>query len=149
MTETPTTKKTVVKLESLKANLQKERDGDWVPDKLIGPDVAFLVRSTNYAPFRIARDAVNAKLQRKYKDEPVPDEVSAKAYGELAVEHLLLDWRGIDVEFTPEVASEVLTDEAYRSFRSAVYFAATKSGQGEIEFVEETIKNSGTPSATK
>lgn len=130
-----------VKLSSMKADLDKERDGDWIPAPSIGPGVKFNVRSTNYAPFRIARDAANQKLQRKYKDDPIPAEVSAKVYGELAVEHLLLGWVGLDEEYTPELASEVLTDEAYRRLRSEVYFAATQVGQGEIEFVEAAAKN--------
>jgi hypothetical protein len=66
----------------------------------------------------------------------------------LAVEHLLLGWRGLDVEFTEDVAKEILTDESYRRVRNSVYLAATKVGQRDLEFVEAAGKNSVVSSAT-
>src|SRR5690242_11845619 len=97
-TETPSVRK--VKLASLKADRQKEREGDWMPAVDIDPSVKWFVRSTNYAPFKIARAAQFAKLDRKYGDK-IPDEVMAEISGTLAVEHLLLGWEGLDVEYSP------------------------------------------------
>lgn len=141
MTETSSataSPKKLVKLSSLKADREKEREGDWIPSDI--PGVSFFLRSTNCAAYKIARNAIFAKLERKHGAE-IPDEVRAKALGELAVKHLLIDWKGLDVPFSAEAAEEVLTDEGYRDFRGSVYLAAMKVGQGEVEFVEEAVKN--------
>lgn len=142
-----TTPVKLVKLSSLKADRVKEREGDWIDSPDIGKGVAFLVRSTNYAPYRIARDARFAKLARKHGSDEIPDDERAKALGELAIEYLLLDWRGFaeddgePIPFSEERANEILTDEAFRALRGSVYLAAMKVGQGEVEFVEESAKN--------
>ncbi|WP_454629527.1 hypothetical protein [Bradyrhizobium cenepequi] len=141
MTESPEKKPRIVKLSSLKADRQKEREGDWIPAVDIAPSVRWFVRSTNYAPFRIERDARTAKLARKYGDDPIPDDESAELMGNLAVEHLLLGWEGLDVEYSSEAAAEILTDEAYRSVRYSVYLAATKVGKSDVEFVGTVGKN--------
>ncbi|WP_027578485.1 hypothetical protein [Bradyrhizobium sp. Ai1a-2] len=135
-----------VKLSSLKSDSQKEREGDWIPALDIDPDIKWFVRSTNYAPFKIARDAHASKLARRHGDN-VPDDVMADVYGKLAVEHLLLGWQGLvddderDIEFSPERAKEILTDPEYRAVRGSVYLAATKVGREEVEFVEAGTKN--------
>ena len=135
-----------VKLSSLKTDLSKEREGDWMPALDIDPSVQYLVRSTNYPPFRIARDAYSAKLARKYGDR-VPDDELAEVYGKLAVEHLLLDWRGFvddvgaDIPFTPEKAREILTNPEYKLVRGSIYAAAMRVGTQEVEFVGEAVKN--------
>lgn len=142
MTETPTTAtepKKLVKLSSLKADREKEREGDWQASDI--PGVSFFVRSTNYAPYRIERDARFAKLARKFGADAIPDDDRATVLGELAVKHLLLDWKGLDEPFSTQLATEVLTDEAYRDFRGSVYLAAVKVGQAEVEFVEAGAKN--------
>lgn len=138
MSETP---KKLVKLSSLKSDLKKEQEGDWVPAPDIGPGVAFLVRSTNYDPFRIARDTAMAALAKKYQDTPIPGDVLEETRGELFAEHLLLDWRGLDEDFDPDLARETLRDVSHRLIRGAVFIASTKVGVGEIEFVEKTAKN--------
>lgn len=135
-----TTAKPKVKLASLKADRDKEREGDWIVSD-IDPGIRFFVRSTNFAPFKIERDHRQMKLARKYGDDPIPDEVIAELTGSLAVKHLLLDWEGFDEPFSSALALEVLTDEAYRRVRTSVFIAATRVGQAEVQYVEETAKN--------
>lgn len=142
-TETP---RKAVRLSSLKADIQKEREGDWIAAIDIDPSIEWLVRSTNYPPFRIARDARVAKLVRTHGDK-IPDEVSAEVFGKLAVEHLLLGWKGLvdddekEILFTAEMAADVLTDDAYRRVRGSVYAAASRVGTTEVDVVEQTAKN--------
>lgn len=138
-TPTATTTK-LVRLSSLKADRDVEREGAWQPAADI-PGVSFFVRSTNYAPYKIERDARFAKLARKHGADTIPDDDRAKVLGELAVKHLLIDWKGLDVPFSLEKAEEVLTDESYRDLRGTIYLCAMKVGQGEVEFVEDTAKN--------
>ncbi|WP_157113129.1 hypothetical protein [Bradyrhizobium embrapense] len=148
MTETPEKTVRKLKLSSMRADSQKEREGDWIPalDIDAGGAIKWFVRSTNYAPFRIARDAIAAKLARKHGDS-VPDEILADAYGELAVEHLLLGWDGLvdddeqDILFSKEKATEILTDPEYRYIRGSIYAAAMRVGRDEAEFVAAKVKN--------
>jgi hypothetical protein len=139
MTTPKTTAK--IKLSSLKANLDKEREGDWIPAPEIGDGVAFLVRSTNYPAYVTARDEASAKLTKKYGTERVPDEVMAKANGEIIADHLLLGWRALDEEYDADLARDVLCDEAHRTVRTGVLMAATKVGREEVQFVEDGAKN--------
>lgn len=129
-----------VKLASLAADLAKEREGDWVSAPDIAPGIQFHVRSTFYPPFCTARDQGREKLNRKFP-EGIPEEDNAKFLGTLAIQYLLLDWSGFDQPFSADVASEILTDEAYRKVRWSVYLAASRVGQRELEFVEEAEKN--------
>lgn len=133
-----------VKLTSLKTDLNKEREGDWVPALDIDPSVQYLVRSTNYPPFRIARDAASAKLARKYGDR-VPEEEAAEIYGGLAADHLLLDWKGLvddaGADITSDRAREILTNPEYKNIRGSVFAAAMRVGTQEVEFVGEGQKN--------
>jgi hypothetical protein len=149
MNELPeNTTKRKLKLSSMRADSQKERDGDWVPalDLDQSGNVKWFVRSTNYAPFKIARDAIGAKLARKHGDN-VPEDVLAEAYGKLAVEHLLLGWDGFvdddeqDIPFSPERALEILTDPEYRHVRGSLYIAAQRVGREEVEFIAAKVKN--------
>lgn len=136
-----TSPKKLVKLSSLKSVLQKEREGEWIKAPEIGEGVEFLVRSTNYPAYMIARDDASARLNKKYATDPVPPEVLAKENGEIVAEHLLLGWKGLDEDYDPELAFEVLCDEAHRAIRTGVIMAATKVGRQEVEFVEAGAKN--------
>ncbi|PDT77180.1 hypothetical protein [Bradyrhizobium sp. C9] len=148
MTESPEKTVRKLKLSSMRADSQKEREGDWIPAIDIDPSgaIRWFVRSTNYAPFKIARDAISAKLARKHGDN-VPDDVLAEAHGSLAVEHLLLGWEGLvdddeqDIPFSPAKATEILTDPEYRYVRGSIYGAAMRVGREEAEFVAAKVKN--------
>lgn len=147
-------------LDSLAADLSKERDGEWVePKEWAGlnpekpfemtplPGVGFLVRSTNYPPYVTARQAVLEKLKADYPTDNIPLEVTARMEGELATEHLLLGWRGIDVSFSKEEALARLSAEGHRIFRSMIYWCAGRVGKKQVEFVKVAAKNSETSSA--
>lgn len=136
-----------VKLSSLRADLAKEREGDWIEAPHIGVGVAFLVRSINFPDFQTARDRALMKLAERFGAEAVPSEENARVMGSLAAEHLLLGWRGFDVDYSPDTAIEVLTDEGYRRVRLSIFAAATRVGARETEFLEDAAKNSAAPSA--
>lgn len=129
-----------VKLGSIKADLKRETEGEWVdiPDL---PGVRLRVRSFNYGPFRAARNAVLQRLAKRYAKSPVPDDVMARELGALYADQLLLGWDGFDVPYTPEAARETLTDPAFRSLLNHIDYASERVGQTEIEFVEQATGN--------
>jgi hypothetical protein len=143
----------MLKLSSLKADLQKEEEGDWVdaPDL---PGVRLKVRSLEYKQYRIARDIKVQHLMRKYGRKPIPPDVQTKEYGKLYADHILLDWEGLaeddgkPVAFTKELALELLRDPEFRKLTSAVEWAASQVAETEQEFLEASAKNSPAPSAT-
>lgn len=140
------TEKTVVKLTSLKADLEKELAGQWMPSLAL-PGVEFNVSSLHVPAYVTARDLMTMRLARKYKGEPVPSAERTSAIGKLYAKHILHGWRGFDVEYTPETALEVLTNPEYRLVVAEVESCAARLGEPDIEFLRDTEKNSAPPSA--
>ncbi|TGT72907.1 hypothetical protein EN802_13590 [bacterium M00.F.Ca.ET.159.01.1.1] len=143
-----------VKIASLAADLKKEREGDWIdvkdwpglnPEKPLEitplPGLAFNVRSTNYPPYATARQNALEKLKQDYPDGNIPSEVTAKIEGELSIEHLLIGWKGLDVDYTPEFAQVVMVAEEHRTLRQMVGWCAGRVGKRQVEFVEAAAKN--------
>ena len=135
-----------VKLASLKANLEREAEGDWVdfPD---WPGVAFKVSSLHKPAYRTALTLLLQRFARIYKGKPTPPEESAAGIGKLYCAHILHGWRGLDVAYSGDAALEVLCDPAYREVLQAVEWCAGKVGELQLEFTEESEKNSERPSA--
>ncbi|KQU79847.1 hypothetical protein ASD00_36010 [Ensifer sp. Root31] len=135
-----------VKLASLRADLEREAKGDWIdyPD---WPGVAFNVRSLHASSYVTKRDFMLQRLARKYKRKAPPAEVMAREAGKIYCEEVLCGWRGLDVEYTPEIALETLTDPAFRDVVAAIEWCAGEVAQRTVEFVEEATKNSDRPSA--
>jgi hypothetical protein len=151
-----------IKLGSLAADTRKERDGEWIPPKEWPglnpekplemtqlPGLAFHVRSTNYPPYVTARQAALEDLKKDYPDDNVPPEVAARIEGELAVEHLLLGWKGFDITYSTDAVKAILAAEEHRVLRSMIYWCAGRVGKRQVEFVADATQNSAAPSAGK
>lgn len=151
-----------IKLGSLAADLSKEREGEWIepkewpglnPDRPLEqtqlPGVAFLVRSTNYPPYISARQTALEDLKQDYPDDKVPPEVAARIEGQLAVEHLLLGWKGFDIAYSADAVKAILAAEEHRVLRTMIYWCAGRVGKRQVEFVTDAAKNSAAPSAGK
>lgn len=136
-----------IKLASLKADLDKEREGDWVdyPD---WPGVRFNVRSLQTPSYAIKRDQLITKLARRYGRKPIPVDVRAKEFGRLYADEILLDWEGFDTEYSHDNAVTTLTDPAFREIVAAVEWCASQLGEIDAEFIDESVKKSEPPSAT-
>lgn len=143
-----------IKLGSLAADLVKEREGDWIepkewpglnPEKPLEqvplPGLAFHTRSVNYPPYVAAYQAELERLRQAYPSGTIPADVMAKAEGKLAVEFLLLGWRGLDVQFSPEIVGGVLMAEEHRVVRNMVRWCAGLVGKRKVEFEETASGN--------
>lgn len=138
--------KMTVKLSSLAADLSAEAKGEWI-DYPEWPGVAFNVRSLHYPPYATARDLLIQKMMRQNKGVMPPADKMAPEVGKLYCKHILHGWRGLDEEYTPEKALEVLCDPAYRRVVEAVEWCAGQVAQRDVDFVEDASKNSAAPSA--
>lgn len=134
-----------VKLASLKADLEREAAGEWIdyPD---WPGVAFNVKSLHVHSYTTKRDFMLQRLARKHKGRAPPAEVLAEEGGKIYCSEILFGWRGLDVEYSPDVALQTLTDPAYRAVTAAVEWCAQQVAQVNAEFIEDASKNSARPS---
>jgi len=129
-----------IKLNSLASNTQLEADGDWIEIPEL-PGVELQVRSINYPAYQQAFSQLLQRMTRKYGRKGVPPEENDREMGRLYAKHLLLGWKGFDVEFSPEVAEETLMDPGHRDLRRHVGWAASQVGVADIEFVGEAAGN--------
>ncbi|AEI71104.1 hypothetical protein [EBPR siphovirus 3] len=138
-----------LKLSSIRADLERERAGDWVDSRWQGDDgkkTRFRVSAKTKPSFKIKSDQLFKKLARTYKDGVIPDDVLTPAIGKLLAEELLHDWEGIDVPYSRETALEYMTDPAYRELVSEVEYCCNKLAQVDIAFVEDEVGKSAKPS---
>ena len=135
-----------IKLSSVKADLAREEKGDWIayPD---WPGVEFNVSSLHLPAYQTARDLLLQRLARKYQRKPTPRTEMTVEHGKLYAEHILHGWRGLDVEYSPETAREILSNPEYRNVVAAIEWCAAQVSDVALEFVEEAGKNSARPSA--
>jgi hypothetical protein len=135
-----------VKLSSLRADLAREEKGDWIefPD---WPGVEFNVSSLHLPIYQTARDLLFKRLAKIYKKAAVPTSIMTTELGKLYAKHVLHGWRGLDVEYSPERATEILADPEYRNVVAAVEYCAGKVSEIDVEFAEDETKNFEKPSA--
>lgn len=151
-----------IKLASLASDISAEREGEWIepkewpglnPDRpgemTLLPGVAFLVRSTNFPAYVTARQAALEQIKAAYPDDRVPPEEAARIEGRLAVEHLLLGWKGFDITYSTDAVSVILAAEEHRVLRTMIYWCAGRVGKKQVEFIKAAEKNSAAPSAGK
>lgn len=140
-----------IKLSSLDVDITAEATGEWVPIKeWIGlkpdhpftatplPGLEFHVKSLNDHAYKVARQKAAEELEKRRKDYPgeaVPDDVAGAVEGRILAEHILLGWRGFDVDYSAETAARALPKPASRTLRQMILFCANKVGKREVEFV--------------
>lgn len=146
-----------LKLRSLLTDTAAERKGEWVainewsgldPDKpwevTKTPGFGFHVRSINDPEYKTARQAWLEDLEQKRKEAVegvIPPDVIDAGEGKLIAERLLLGWRGLDEEYSPALAAELLPKPEAQPLRAMIVFCATKVGKRKAEFVKAAEKN--------
>ena len=98
------------------SNLDKKVDlseGEWVGDIPDMEDVEFLVRSTNYKPFRVATAGLARRSGKKLNTDEGLSDFTVNT-GKPLAEHILLGWRGIesggkDIPYSKDMAVKLLT----------------------------------------
>lgn len=136
-----------IKISSIKNNVVAEREGAYIeiPE---WPGVSLGVRSTEYAPYKIALDQLVQRLARKYRSKPVDPTERDNEIGGLVAKHILFGWKGFDQEYSEDYASELLRSPEGRDLAKQVLWASGRVAETEIEFVVEAVKNSEPPSVT-
>jgi hypothetical protein len=135
-----------VKLGSLRRDIKKQNDGDWVPfseymDPKTGEIPEFLVRGFNYKPFQIARSNIIAKLTRRYGQKPIDPEESHREEGRIFAQHLLLGWRNAEPPYDRDVAEEMLCDISC-GLQDMIRRCAIEVDQMEAQFTSDAAGNS-------
>lgn len=130
-----------IKLSSLKADVEKQDEGDWQPiPELSG--IRVKVRSLRSAKYQFGATPIRQRHVRKFGENgTIPNKEFAKDYGRLVADVILLDWEGFDVDYSRETALETLTDAGFAEILGYIIAAAGRVAQGEIEYVEAASKN--------
>ena len=126
----------LIKLKSLMIDADAQQNGGWV-ESITWPNVAYRVKSTKLEPFEEARETSRRRLMQRHENK-IPDEVAVASLGSLLARHLLLDWKGFDIPYSPEAAADILGDAAFGQLIDDVLHAANRVGLPKIEFAEET-----------
>ncbi len=135
-----------LKISSLKANLAREVEGDWITYPR-WKDIRFNVSAFTKPSYQTARDELHQRVAKKNGGVlPGVDEMRPH-YAKLYVDEILHDWDGFDIEYSPEDAVALLSDPAYRDLFDAVEWCAGQMSRVEVEYVEGAAKNSAPPSA--
>lgn len=144
-------------LKSLLIDTAAERKGEWVPlnewaglnpdkpwEPVSTPGLTFHVRSINDPEYRTARQKLLERLEQMRKDSvdgTLSQDVIEAAEGKLIADCLLGGWRGLDEEYSPAVAAELLPKPDAKPIRDMVLFCANKVGRRKAEFVKDAVKN--------
>lgn len=134
-----------IKLSSLKVDLERERNGDWIPSAEY-PGVRFLVSSLHLQGYQTDLQLLEQSWARTYKLEPVPAEVRTVGVGKLLHKHILHGWEGFDVPFSKDAAAEMMFVPEGRNFIAAVQNAAALISVSDAEYLGDEAKNSAAPS---
>lgn len=129
----------MLKLESIAIAPDADEKGVEV-QSMFFPDIFYRVRPIDYAPYQMGMAMRSLELGKAHGEEVPPSERS-RVRAELVAKHILLGWRGFDVEYSTEAATEYLTNPAYRKLVDDIEFCASKAAQIEFEYVEEVAKN--------
>jgi len=135
-----------IKLNSLKADMRRINDGEWVTiDELPDGDggfVQFKVRGNAYGPYQTDLSNVRMRWSRKYESKQLatPPEVLSRDLSHLYAKHLLLDWKGFDEPYSMELAEEMLNSTG--EFFNHVQYAVNYVSRTDAELVEDMSKNS-------
>lgn len=133
--------KQVVRLKSLRADLEREAKGDWIAAPDCGLGVEFLVTSLHTPAYRTARAELQLRLQTRFMGKPIPPEVEDKEFGSLYAKHLLLGWRGFDEPYSSDLAEQMLSDPAWRAITNGVVGSAAELGRAQAEYVDAAAGN--------
>lgn len=131
----------VLKIESLKVDLARENNGDWI-EYPAWDGVSFKVSGFRKPEYQAERDRVFRKLSRDFKGKPVPLDAQRSAIGPLIAKHLLHDWKGLDEPYSDDRARELLSLPEYRVFYEAVEWCCNEIATVNADFEEEAAKNS-------
>jgi hypothetical protein len=140
-----------LELSSIKRDLAKENEGEWI-DIPEWPGVKLKVRSIQSRDYQIAREMLVQRLTRQLGRFPTTPEMEP-ALGKLVARHLLRGWEGFvldgkPLEFSAEIAIGMFADPLWSALEAQAIWAATRVGERDAEFTADATKNSAAPSAT-
>jgi hypothetical protein len=140
----------MLKLSELAVDVDAIDNGVWVDEIPDLPGVRFLVRGSEYEPYKKALASFHTKSDimksrrgrlAQLQDQNVDTEKFVAFMSAKVAEHLLLGWDGLDVGITPELALEVMTDRKWVNLKRGVMFAVEAVDTGLAEHREVATGN--------
>jgi hypothetical protein len=142
-----------MKLSSLKTDVARVEQGEWIGDIPEMGDLELKVRGIDNADYRALTSKLVQTIPLKRRRRGISSEDLEQIQNKCLLETVLLDWRGVqddsgkDVPYSRELAETLLTSPEYRTFRDAVAYASRLVGADEDDAASELEKNSS-PSST-
>lgn len=142
-----------MRLSEQRVNAAAQNDGEWF-DFPAYPGFGIKVKGTTFGPYRLALANCDRRAMRQAgRNGLVPPDVRERFTLECIIEHLLLDWRGLEsddgsaIPFSKDRAREFLLDPQYRPFADMVVQAAVSVGDQLEDDKADAEKNSAGRSA--
>lgn len=141
-----------IKMSSVLVDRDAESHADWVDGRAAtGFDEArFKVCALTKQSYQIKRSKLFKRLNKTFPGrtyEEIGEAITSPQIGAILADEILYGWEGFDVEYSPEVAKEILSNPNARELIAEIEYCAGTRSQIQVEFVEEASKNSGKPSA--
>ncbi|MBX9911202.1 MAG: hypothetical protein K2Z25_21170 [Beijerinckiaceae bacterium] len=141
-----------IKMSSVLVDRAAESQAEWVDGRAAtGFDEArFKVCALTKQTYLIKRGKLFKRLSKNFPNrtfEEIGEAITSPLIGALMADEILHGWEGFDVEYSADVAKEILTNPNARELIAEIEYCAGTRGQIQVEFVEEASKNSGKPSA--
>lgn len=134
------------------SNIDKKVDlapGHWIDDIPDMEGVSFLVRSTNFKPYKVATAGLARRSGKKLRTDAGLVEFT-RIGGKALAEHILLDWKGVEqggkpLKCDPKTALAILTsDDDFGigdTFRRGVEYAGDQVADRISELAKEAAGN--------
>lgn len=111
------------------------------------PGVFFHVRTTEYGPYKQARDLKLTQLSRLAGGKEIDPILRDGEIAKLAAEHLITGWEGITddagdpIPFTVAQATEILTAPDYTPLKNSIWRAISEAGEAQVAAADAFEKN--------
>lgn len=138
-----------MKLSDLKIDLNKIETGIWVRNIPEMGDIELLVRPIDNPSYRRLQERlINAVPRSKRDGLSIPIDIRDEITAKCLLETVLLGWRGLrnddatEIPFSRDLAEKLMLEPEYKSFRSAVAWAAGVAETQSAASLESDVKNS-------
>lgn len=136
-----------MKLSSLKTDIGRVEQGEWISDIPEMGDLELKVRGIDNADYRALMNRLVQAIPLKRRRRGISPEDLEQIQNRCLLETVLLDWRGVQddggqaMPYSRDLAVTLLTSPEYRTFRDAVAYAARLVGAEQEDAASELEKN--------
>lgn len=140
-----------MKLDRYRIDPKKAKSGAWI-DLPTFPGTKLLIARINNSAYmseleRLKAPYKQAKRVGALDEGEIPEEARYRIMGQAMAKHVLLSWKGLELEgqdfpYSPANAERLLCSEEFQEFRDMVLLLSTNLDNFRMEHAAETGKDS-------